>query len=61
MVWGDAQGLHMYLQIVEWLQGANNAEALFIKGMGNICSGRPGGATLLERSEEEGNMNASYV
>jgi hypothetical protein len=51
----------MYLQIVEWLQGANNAEALFIKGMGNICSGWPGGATLLERSEEEGNVHASYV
>jgi hypothetical protein len=46
-IWGDAQGLHMYLQTNEWLQGTNNAEAIFVKGMGDICSGRPGGVALL--------------
>jgi hypothetical protein len=60
-VWGERQQLDMYLQTVDWLQGANNAEALFIMGMGNICSGRPGGAALLARAEEEGDLHACYV
>jgi hypothetical protein len=51
----------MYLQTVDWLQGINNAEALYNKGMGDTCCGRPGGAAFLAWSEEEGNLSASYV
>jgi hypothetical protein len=51
MVWEGADALDAYLQTVDWLQGA-----LFIKGMGDICIGRPGGATLLSRVEEEGDL-----
>jgi hypothetical protein len=47
MVWGERDTLNAYLQTVDRLQGANNAEALFIKGMGDICTGHPGGAALL--------------
>jgi hypothetical protein len=47
----------MYLRTVEWLQGANNVDALLIKGMGDICSRRPGGAALMAQSEE-GNLPA---
>jgi hypothetical protein len=61
MVWEGADALDVYLQTVDWLQGANNGEALFVKGMGDICSGRPGGAPLLARAEEEGDLHASYV
>jgi hypothetical protein len=43
------------------LQGTNNAEAIFVKGMGDICSGRPGGVALLAWSEEEGKLHASYM
>jgi hypothetical protein len=39
MVWGDADELDAYLQTVDWLQGVNNRGALFIKGMGDICTG----------------------
>jgi hypothetical protein len=31
------------------------------KGMGDICTGRPGGAALLARAEEEGDLQASHV
>jgi hypothetical protein len=61
MVLGERQQLQMYLQTVEWLQGSNNAAALFIKCMGDICSRRPSGAALLTRSEEEGILQMSYV
>jgi hypothetical protein len=50
-----------YLQTIDWLQGANNGGALFVKGMGDICTGRPSGAALLARAEEEGDLQASYV
>jgi hypothetical protein len=50
-----------YLQTIDWLQGVNNGGALFIKGMGNICTGRPGGAALLTQVEEEGDLQASYM
>jgi hypothetical protein len=43
------------------LQGANNGEALFIKGMADICTGRPGGAALLACAEEECDLQASYM
>jgi hypothetical protein len=56
MVWEGADALDAYLQTVDWLQGVNNGGALFIKGMGDICIGRPGGATLLARVEEEGDL-----
>jgi hypothetical protein len=46
-VWGEGDPLDAYFQTVDWLQGANNVEALFVKGMGDICTGCPGGATLL--------------
>jgi hypothetical protein len=35
-VWGERHRLNAYLQTVDWLQGANNAKALFIKGMGDM-------------------------
>jgi hypothetical protein len=47
MIWGERHRLDAYLQTVDWLQGANNAEALFIKGMGDICIRRHSGAALL--------------
>jgi hypothetical protein len=37
-IWGDGDTRVAYLQIVEWLVGANNGEALFIKSMGDICT-----------------------
>jgi hypothetical protein len=56
-----ADVLDAYLQTIDWLQGANNGGALFVKGMGDICTGRPGGAALLTRAEEEGDLQVSYV
>jgi hypothetical protein len=56
-----ADALDAYLQTIDWLQGANNGGALFVKGMGNICMGQPSGAALLARVEEEGDLQASYV
>jgi hypothetical protein len=43
------------------LQVANNGRALFVNGMFDICMGQPGGAALLARAEEEGDLQASYV
>jgi hypothetical protein len=60
MVWG-ADVMDAYHQTIDWLQGANNGGALFIKGMGDICRGWPGGVALLAREEEEGDLQASYV
>jgi hypothetical protein len=51
MVWGDGN----------WLLDANNKEALFINGMGDICTGRPSGAALLARAEGEGDLQVVYV
>jgi hypothetical protein len=53
--------LDAYLQTVDWLQGSNNGEVLFIMGMGDICTGHPGGATLLTRAEEECDLQTAYV
>jgi hypothetical protein len=61
MVWEGANALVTYLQTIDWLQGANNGGTLFVKGMGDICMGRPGGVALLARAEEEGDLQASYV
>jgi hypothetical protein len=47
MVWEGADTLDAYLQTIDWLQGTNNGGALFMKGMADICMGRPGGAALL--------------
>jgi hypothetical protein len=41
MVWGERQQLDMYLQTVDWLQGANNIQTLFVMGMGNNAVGGP--------------------
>jgi hypothetical protein len=59
-----------YYETVDWLQGANNGGALFvkgmadiapfIKGMADICMGWPSGAALLAWAEE-GDLQASYV
>jgi hypothetical protein len=35
------------LQTVDWLQGANNGQALFVKGLADLCMARPGGAVVL--------------
>jgi hypothetical protein len=56
MVWGERHWLDADLQTVDWLQGTNNAEALFVKGMDGICTGHPGGVVLLARAEEEGDL-----
>jgi hypothetical protein len=61
MVWEGADTLNAYLQTVDWLQGANNEGSLFVKGMGDICTSRLSGATLLIRAEEERDLQASYV
>jgi hypothetical protein len=61
MVWGERHRLNAYLQTINWLQGANNTESLFVKGMGDICIGHPSGVTLLTRAEKEGDLQASYV
>jgi hypothetical protein len=59
-VWGGggANALNAYLQIVDRLQSVNNRGALFVKRVGDICMGRPGGAALLT-TEEEGDLQAS--
>jgi hypothetical protein len=36
-------------------------EVLFIKGMGDICTGCPGGAALLAWAEEKGDLQAAYI
>jgi hypothetical protein len=50
-----------YIQTADWLQGANNGQALFVKGIADICTDRLGGAALLARVEEEGDLQVSYV
>jgi hypothetical protein len=56
IVWGDGGMLDAYLQTIDWLHGANNGEAHFVKGMGDICIGHLSGAPLLTRAEEEGDL-----
>jgi hypothetical protein len=56
MVWEGVDAHDAYLQTVDWLQGANNGGALFVKGMDDICTGWPGGAALLTWAEEEGDL-----
>jgi hypothetical protein len=56
MIWGDVDTCAAYLQTVNWLFGASNRQALFVKGMGNLCTGRPGGAVLLTRAVDEGDL-----
>jgi hypothetical protein len=43
------------------LQGANNRGALFVKGMGDICTGWPSDVALLAWAKEEGDLQASYI
>jgi hypothetical protein len=50
-----------YLQTVDWLQGANNGQALFVKGSADLCMARPSGAALLAQVEEEGDLQVSYM
>jgi hypothetical protein len=61
MVWGDTHTHAMYLQTVDWLLDANNGQALFVKGIGNICTGRPGGVAFLTRAVDEGDIRVAYV
>jgi hypothetical protein len=60
-IWRDTDTLNAYLQTIDWLQGANNRGALFIKGMGGICTCCPGATALLTWEEEEGDLQAAYV
>jgi hypothetical protein len=53
---GGADVLNAYLQTVDWLQGANNGGALFVKGMADICMGRPDDAA----STHEQKMKETY-
>jgi hypothetical protein len=39
----------------------SNGQALFIKGMGDLYTGRPGGVALLTRAADEGDLQATYV
>jgi hypothetical protein len=48
-----------YIKTIDWLQGANNRQALFVKGIADMMA-RPGGEALLTRAEE-GDLQASYV
>jgi hypothetical protein len=50
-----------YLQTIDWLQGANSGQALFVKELVDLCTAQPGGAALLTRAKEEGDLQASYV
>jgi hypothetical protein len=61
MVWGDAHTRVLYIQSMDWLLDANNGQALFVKGIGNICTGRPGGVAFLARAVDEGDIQAAYV
>jgi hypothetical protein len=38
-VWVSVDALNRYLQTVDLSQGVNNGEALFVKGMADICTG----------------------
>jgi hypothetical protein len=58
---GDAHTCVLYIQSVDWLLDANNGQALFVKGIGNICTGRPGGVAFLARAVDEGDIQAAYV
>jgi hypothetical protein len=58
---GGADMFDSYYQTVYWLQDANNGGSLFINRMADICTGRSGGATLLARAEEEGDLQVSYA
>jgi hypothetical protein len=58
---GGADTFDSYYQTIYWLQDANNGGALFINRMADICTGRPGGVTLLARAEEEGDLQVSYA
>jgi hypothetical protein len=46
-VWGYVDTLNAYLKTVDWLQGANNKEALIVKGVGDICTACPSGPAPL--------------
>jgi hypothetical protein len=39
----------------------SNEQAFFIKGMGNLCTSRPGGVALLECAVGKGDLLASFV
>jgi hypothetical protein len=60
-VWGHARSHDAYLQTVDWLLLANNGEALFVKGMDDLCTGRPGAIQLLAHALEEGHQPAAFV
>jgi hypothetical protein len=38
-VWVSVDALNRYLQTIDLSQGVNNGEALFVKGMADICTG----------------------
>jgi hypothetical protein len=50
-----------YLQTIDCLQGVNNGQALFVKGLVDLCTTWPSGAALLAWEEEEGDLQVSYV
>jgi hypothetical protein len=60
-IWGDGDTRVAYLQTVDWLVGVSNGETFFIKGMGDVCTGRLGGVALLSCAVEEGDIQAAYV
>jgi hypothetical protein len=60
-VWGHARSCDTYLQTIDWLLLANNGEALFVKGMENLCTGHPGAVQLLARAMEEGHQSAAFM
>jgi hypothetical protein len=61
MIWGDGDTCATYLQTIDWFLGASNGQVLFVKGMGDLCTGRPDAVTLLARVVDEGDLQAAYV
>jgi hypothetical protein len=60
-VWRHGDTHAVYLQTIDWLLGVSNGQALFVKGMGNLCTSQPDGVALLERAVDERDLQATYV
>jgi hypothetical protein len=51
----------LYLETDDWLLDSNNGQALFVTGIGNICTGQPGGVAFLARAVDVVDLQAAYV
>jgi hypothetical protein len=59
-VWGDAH-TRLVPRTDDWLLDSNNGQALFVTGIGNICTGQPGGVAFLARAVDVVDLQAAYV